>query len=318
MWYEAEQAAQELEYELAHYARGGPEFDVYGPDNRFAITARNTRPSTLLYPMNTICLLNMVDSTGARFRGTGTLITPRVVLTAKHCLMNSTGPCTLGRNVGPWHRSVTVTPAADFSAADPRKRRPAAPAAQTVGPARFRVDPNLDYGVIILPRPFTLPQLDRRPARFMMLQPRGNLNTATLLTLAGYPCDKPNGTMWGHSDRIALANVTANHLGYHIDSCAGQSGSPIWLLGSAPQDTRILLGVHTGEPSRCVNDPAGCRPTGARVSGIAPGTPAFNTLNCGVRITCRVINHIVAWCRAAGVPGPTIDRVQYNRACVRR
>ena len=62
--------------------------------------------------------------------------------------------------------------------------------------AQFRVHPTFDFGVIILPTPF------RRPAQFMRLQPRGDANTATLLTIAGYPCDKPNGTMWGHSEKI--------------------------------------------------------------------------------------------------------------------
>lgn len=279
------------------------DYAVIGPrDDRFQIRAQRRRPSTLLFPFNTICLLQINTGSGTA-HGTGTLIAPQVVLTAKHCLMNVRPPCASSRAVGTWFPSIRVTPGADFSAASERNRRPATPASIDATSARFRADPDLDYGVIVLPRAVA------RPSEFMMLQPRGRSETATLLTIAGYPCDKSRGTMWGHSKRIPLTGVTPTHLFYSIDTCPGHSGSPIWLLGNA--GIRLLLGVHTAGPPGCDNDPAPgrqCRPTGAAVTPVSGD-------NCGVRVTCHVINSIIRWCREFGVRGPRLDQRVYRQQC---
>lgn len=312
--------ARELEYELETEAvEPGAEYAVMGPrDDRFHIPARSApHPGTLRFPYNTICLLEMTSSTGDRFTGTGTLIAPRVVLTAKHCLMDfgaGSGPprCRPGRATAPWLRGIRVTPGlGGVRSHGGRLVRPAAPQSILAGPSNFRAMRDLDVGVIVLPRAFT------RPSRFMMLQPRGDVRTATLLTIAGYPCDKPLGTMWGHSGRIPLRSVGRTHLTYTIDTCPGHSGSPIWLLGNA--GIRLLLGVHTSGPDpsvgagrRCENDPRlrRCQRTGAPVRPVRGE-------NCGVRMTCQVIDAISGWCREFGVRVPIVDRVQYRRACRR-
>lgn len=303
-----EELEEELENELA--VRSSGEYAVIGPrDDRFHIPARSQRPGTLLFPFSTICLLEgFVRGRGWRPLGTGTLIAPQVVLTAKHVLMQLrpiSNACRRVRRIGPRRSRIRVSPGAGRSVDGRTIVRPATPQSIIATSARFRTHPDLDFGVIILPSAFS------RPQRFMMLQPRGAPNTATLLTIAGYPCDKPGGSMWGHSDRIPLTGVTATHLSYTIDTCAGHSGSPIWLLGN--NQIRLLLGIHTNGPSRCVNDPTTgrCRPTGAPVLPVAGQ-------NCGVRVTCEVIDQIETWCRTAGVRGPTVDRVQYRRACTRR
>ena len=301
----------ELEYERGGLSETGVEYTISGPtDDRFPIPARAARPSSLLFPTDTICFVEMTAADGRQFTGSGTLIAPQVLLTAKHVLHDvSPPPCQKANSVGTPFSSIQVTPGADFSAATAKGRRPAVPESQVATGARVRVDPNLDFGALILPQPF------KSPNRFMMLQPRGDPNTATLLTVAGYPCDKPSGTMWGHSGKIPLGDVSPTHFFYTIDTCPGHSGSPIWLLGN--NGIRLLLGVHTsGDPrglpgSRCENDPLlrTCAPTGS------PTTPIGGAKNCGVRITCDVINQIVGWCQEFGVRGPIIDHTQFNIRC---
>lgn len=300
---------REFELEGESAAMTGAEYAVIGPrDDRFEIPARRRRPGTLLFPFSTICMLEKyVPGRGWRPGGTGTLIAPQVVLTAKHVLMRLRPvrrPCRVVQRRGAFRPRIRVTPGAGHAAGG-RIVRPASPPSIVATSTRFRVHPTLDFGVIILPTPF------RQPNRFMMLQARSAPRTATLLTIAGYPCDKLRGSMWGHSGRIPLRNVTTTHLFYTIDTCAGHSGSPIWLLGN--DEIRLLLGIHTNGASRCDNDPHGvrCRPTGA------PVTPVQGE-NCGVRITCNVIDTVVRWCREFGVTEPVIDRSQYRRVCVQR
>ena len=238
-----------------------------GTDDRVQVLARATNPSTTLFPFNTICHIDVGSG-----HGSGTLIAPRVVLTAGHVPQGAS--------------SATVTPGANFPAATAAQRRPAAPGSQVS--SVFHFHPSLDLALVILPAAFT------RPTQFMMLQPRGDLNTATLLTIAGYPGAIPlpatapiPGSMWRHSDRLRLTNVSTTHLTYRIDTTAGQSGSPLWLLGN--DSIRLLLGVH-----------------------IQGGSAA----NTGVRITCGVIDWIEATCRANSItPLPTVDGVQRRRVC---
>lgn len=233
---------------------------VFPPDDRFAVRATGTTRTTRQFPFNTICFLDLPPNIGS-----GTLIAPQVVLTVKHVLLG---------------RSITVTPGADLGAATAALQRPFG--SQVVAPARMRAHPTLDLGLLFLPRAV-------RQNRFMLLQPRTAANTRTTLTIAGYPDDKPIGTMWAHSDRILEVNPT--ELFYRIDTHAGQSGAPVWLLGN--DDYRILLGVHRG-----------FRPE-------ASGPPIRNR---AVRITCEVIDWIRARCRDLGVTGPSVDRF-YNSAC---
>lgn len=278
------------------------DYSVIGPtDDRFPIPSRTRFPSTRYFPYSTICFLEAVTPTGRRPRGTGTLIAPRVVLTARHVLDG------VGR--------MRITPGADFCAST--RRSVASPGFQEIAAAQFRPHSSLDFGIIILPQAFRLPNHRGGPRPspypFMMLQPRGDLNTRTLLTIAGYPCDKPLGTMWGHSNRIPISGVTSTHLRYMIDTCPGHSGSPIWLLGN--NGIRLLLGVHTNGPARCDNDPQlGVQCRRPRCGQNFPVSPVAGQ-NGGVRVTCEVIRTINRWCRQAGVTGPIVDNRVFRRRC---
>ena len=253
-----------------HWESQDQELVIGGVDDRVQVLAGSANPSTTLFPFNTICHISRAEGG----RGSGTLIAPRVVITAGHVLQGAS--------------AVTITPGFNATAATAAQQRPATPGSQTAASATFRFHPSLDLGIVLLPSAFTA------PARFMMLQPRGDLNTATLLTIAGYPRVQPPpgqvttaGTMWRHSNKLQLTNVTPTHLTYPIDTEPGQSGSPLWLLGN--DEIRLLLGVH-----------------------IQGG----NVANTGVRITCNVIDWIEARCRAASItPVPVVDNMQRRRVC---
>ena len=63
----------------------------------------------------------------------------------------------------------------------------------------------------------------------------------TTVNTAGYPGDKPGGTMWYSSGPVASGNST--HLFYNgtLDTAGGQSGSPVWRFDGAD---RFIVGVH--------------------------------------------------------------------------
>ncbi len=256
-------------------------------DDRVLVPAATSNPSTKLFPFNTICMIERDFGSGFQpfFHGSGTLIAPQVVLTAEHVVSE--------RRNGPFCHRVRVTPGANYSVAAAGDRMPAQPAQQVVTSAGLAEHSTLDLGLVFLPTPFT------RPSQFMMLQPRGDDNTATLLTNAGYPSERPRttptqnieGLMFRHSERLRIEGVTPTHLFYRIDTSVGHSGSPVWLLGN--DSIRLLLGVHVGSE---------------------PGNPDSRR-NRAVRITCGVLQWIEDECRRRGVQGPTIDRVQQRRVC---
>lgn len=237
-----------------------------------AITTTNL--SSLKFPFAAICLIEVWRNGKFVPWGSGNLIAPQVVITAAHVLKANGG----------LEPKVRVTPGADLSASSAANKMPASPQRQEAASSRMRVHGSLDYGIVALPQKFV------RPAKHFALQASRSFQARDYMNVAGYPGDKPAGTMWFHAEPVLLTGVSSTHLRYTMDTCPGHSGSPVWVkLGDG---RRIQVGVHTTGAS------------GAGQAGRCNPPQAVPGQNSGVRITADVIRQINTWCAGFGVQKP--------------
>jgi V8-like Glu-specific endopeptidase len=137
-----------------------------------------------------------------------------------------------------------------------------------------------DYGIIALPRPF--PRINK----FMVVRslPDKALKKMTgsdLICIAGYPGDRPTGTLWRHTE--FLKRFTPRRILYSVDTCPGHSGSPVWYR-HRQTGKRSIIGVHTSGIVDEIGRSYGCK----KGSVLAPA----GMMNSGVRITPDVLANI--------------------------
>jgi glutamyl endopeptidase len=189
--------------------------------------------TTEAYPWRCICALTITAADGSRWLGTGWLAGPRTVVTAGHCLYMPTR--------GGWARQVEVAPGRNGG------QQPygacVATSFRSVRGWAYRQRPSHNYGAIMLPA-------DRAFGNLL-----GTLGAVSLgdhdlrdleVNMAGYPADKPRGTLWYSARTLGAATTRA--LEYPVAALGGESGAPVWRLQGG---RRYVVGVHTG------GDPAG-------------------------------------------------------------
>ena len=221
------------------------------------------------FPWNTIVHLCRDFGSGGCSGCSGTLIGPRRVLTAAHCIWS------MARKAAP-HRIFVMPGRRD------RKTTPygAIEALDFWVPRGFIDGPNRsswDWGLIRLKR--SVPESINRfmPVRALKNDGLRQIAHNGRITVVGYPSDRPVGTLW--RDRERLVRADARRLFHTVDTCPGHSGSPIL----AKVDGKpAIIGVHTAG----LLDPEGRSHGCKRETVLAP----TGSTNSGVRIIPEIVS----------------------------
>jgi V8-like Glu-specific endopeptidase len=189
---------------------------IVDADDRVLVTTTDRNPFRWL------CRLVILAPNGTRWSGTGWLAGPRLVLTAGHCVYM--------QNQGGWAQRIQVfVYDANGDLGPPIEAEDAASVAGWVTDA----DPEQDYGAIALPAGV------HTPGWFGFGSFSDQVLAASVGNIAGFPVDKPAGTLWGHARR--LSQVRPNIIFYEIDTYGGMSGAPVIAWGG--QDY-VVVGIH--------------------------------------------------------------------------
>jgi secreted trypsin-like serine protease len=257
----------EGEYEEEYQQESEEEYEIRGRDDR--ILNRDTS----LAPFRYICNLEI----SGRSICTGTLISPRHVLTAGHCLM-ATGAC---NSTGPVRPNIGASMRVLAGRNGPRRFLAQSRVAGCVVFPAYRACTATDLAILRLRDPIGLrigywsrvPRSDARrdPRGTSMLGFGPRLNPAGVpVNTAGYPADLPKtpalgcrlgtgvqcrissgpgrnaacGTFQFRAFDQRVAITSSNMLRYFNDTCGGQSGSPVWVKRDRTMGGRVLVGVH--------------------------------------------------------------------------
>ncbi len=202
-----------------------PQFEsvIGGTDERVRI--QNTQQ----YPWHAIASLLITAADNSQWIGTGWFISPRTLVTAGHCVYIKGSPVA-GRNG--WVKKIQVVPGRNSGEA-PFGGLSATEFWTVKGWGEKGLEV-FDYGAIILPSAF--PQ---ELGFFGFGVFDDETLVASTANVAGYPGDKPSGTLW--YDKRQVGSVNPDKVFYAADTAGGQSGAPVYVLR---EGQRVAVAVH--------------------------------------------------------------------------
>jgi glutamyl endopeptidase len=181
-------------------------------------------PNSTSIPWRSICQIHITWPNGVREKGTAWFAGPSLLVTAGHCVWDHEN--------GGGASEITVVPGINGS--NPPFGAWPAKTFDAHDNWIDNADPHFDYGFIQLEDPTIGKQL----GWFGFSVSPSNL-PSLLVNIAGYPANKPDGTMWFNSGRIVDQDDA--FLTYMLETEGGESGSPCFWYSD---DKRIVLAVH--------------------------------------------------------------------------
>jgi glutamyl endopeptidase len=194
---------------------------IIGADERTRI--RETEET----PWRMVCALE-IEGPWGNFVGTGWLAGPRTIITAGHCVFDST-------QMGGWAKKIRISPGRDGD------ERPVAPVESekfsTVDRWRANQDPDFDMAAIHLTQP-----LGDTLGWFGVASLTDDQLRGYMVNVSGYPGTPGGGTeQWWAKNRIR--EVTPRRIFYEVDTSGGQSGGPAYIYESVDSPP-VVVGIH--------------------------------------------------------------------------
>lgn len=222
---------------------------VIGTDERRQVT------ETEQYPWRIMASLLITAIDNSQWIGTGWFISPRTLITAGHCvyIKDKDSPSRNG-----WVKKIQVMPGRNGNQV-PFGGISATEFWTVQGWGEKGLE-NYDYGAIILPAAF--PQ-ELGAFSFGVFDDQTLL--AATANVAGYPSDRPPGTLW--YDNRKVGSVNTDKVSYAADTAGGQSGAGVYII---QEGQRIAVAIHA---------------YGGKTS------------NSGTRISSQVFSNLEAWKR---------------------